>query len=230
MGTSLRDIVLSTLRRFKEVGAAPETTLPLIQNGTVLGRLEPVAWSDANCPEAIVRFAKWREAANPFFPSQFPVTLEGTQRWLVKGLLETTDRILFWVKTNDGRFVGHVGLFRFDFEHKSVEVDNIVRGEEGLLPGIMQMAIDAMLGWSFSLLGVETTELRVMSDNHRALKLYERMGYRETVRVPLIPKQDGPALHWVEANSPSGEPGERFFVTMRLPKSEWRASGLRRVA
>ena len=111
-----------------------ETTLALIESGRVVGSAEPIAWADAQRPESTALLAKWREKANPFFPSQFPVTLEGTHRWLVKGLLETADRILFWVKTADGRPVGHVGLFRFDFENKSVEVDNIVRGEEGVCP------------------------------------------------------------------------------------------------
>ena len=103
------------------------------------GRLGPIAWADAaTARRRPPSLAKWREKANPYFPSQFPVTLsEGTHRWLVKGLLETPDRILFWVKTAD-RPAGQprVGLFRFDFDGKSVEVDNIVRGEEGVAPGV----------------------------------------------------------------------------------------------
>ena len=60
-----------------------------IQKGHLIGRLEPLSWADAERPETAPILAKWRETANPFFPSQFPVTLEGTQRWLVKGVLET---------------------------------------------------------------------------------------------------------------------------------------------
>src|SRR5438067_769579 len=157
--TPMRDVVLPTLRRFKEAGHSPETTLALVESRRIVGRLEPVAWTDVERPEVTALLAKWREKANPFFPSQFPVTLEGTQRWLVKGLLETADRILFWVKTADGRPVGHVGLFRFDFDARSAEVDNIVRGEEGVAPGVMQAAIAAMLDWAFDALGAEETTL-----------------------------------------------------------------------
>jgi RimJ/RimL family protein N-acetyltransferase len=230
MTIPLRNVVLSALRRFKEVGAAPETTLPLIQMRKVVGRLEPLSWADAARPETAPLLAKWRETANLFFPSQFPVTLEGTQRWLVKGVLETPGRILFWVKTADGRPVGHVGLFRFDFDQRSAEVDNIVRGEEGVMPGLMQAAIDAMLGWTFAALGLQTTTLRVMSDNERAVKLYRRLGFQEIGRVPLKREEEGAVVHWVEQAAPTGEPGERFFVTMRLTKSEWRAVGPRLAA
>ena len=230
MAIPLRDVVLAALRRFKEVGAAPETTLPLLQKGRVVGRLEPISWADAAKPETASILAKWREKANPFFPSQFPVTLEGTQRWLIKGVLETADRILFWVRTPNGRPVGHVGLFRFDFDKKGTEVDNIVRGEQGVLPGVMQTAIDSMLGWTFGALGIQTTTLRVMSDNERAVKLYQRLGYQEIGRVPLKREDEGQVVHWVEQATSTGELDERFFVTMRLTKAEWRARPLRPAA
>src|ERR1700731_4105275 len=99
MTTPMRDAVLSALRRFKELGPSPETTLALPGDG----RLEPISWADARRPEATALLSKWREKANPFFPSQFPVTLEGTHRWLVKGLLEAPDRIPVWVETAGGR-------------------------------------------------------------------------------------------------------------------------------
>ena len=231
MTTPMRDRVLAALRRFKEVGASSETTLPLVEDGRVLGRLEPISWADAQRPEATILLAEWRAKANPFFPSQFIVTLEGTHRWLVKGLLETADRILFWVKTADGRPVGHVGLFRFDFENRSVEVDNIVRGEEGVLPGVMRTAIAAMLDWAFDALGCEATTLRVMSDNDRAIRLYRRLGYVEIDRVPLKREQEGAVVHWVEVESPEGDPATaRYFVTMRLLKAAWRAHSARPAA
>jgi RimJ/RimL family protein N-acetyltransferase len=226
MTTAMRERVLAMLRRFKEVGPGPDTTLSLPGGG----RLEVVSWADAQRPEATALLARWREKANPFFPSQFPVTLEGTHRWLVKGLLETADRILFWVKTVDARRVGHVGLFRFDFQGKSVEIDNIVRGEEGLAPGLMQAAITALLDWTFDALGCEATSLRVLSDNDRAIRLYRRLGYVEVARVPLVRKQEGPVVHWVEVDAAEGGAAARHFVTMRLPKAAWRARAARDAA
>src|SRR5262249_29504226 len=126
MTSSLKDRVQKLLRHCKQAGAA--VALPVVHQGRVVARLEPVSWQDAERPEAIALLARWRERANPFFPAQFPVTLPGTQRWLLKQLLEVPDRILFWVRGIDRQAVGHVGLFRFDWDGPSVEIDNIVRG------------------------------------------------------------------------------------------------------
>jgi RimJ/RimL family protein N-acetyltransferase len=223
MATPTREAVLEALRNFKEVGTTPETTLPVLQQRRVVGRLEPVCWADADRPDAVERLARWREGANAFFPAQFPVTVEGTRRWLVQGLLESPDRILFWVKAADGRPVGHVGLFRFDFDARGAEIDNIVRGEEGVLPGVIGSAIDALLGWGFTALGLQTAYLRVLSDNERALRLYRRLGFEETMRVPLAREQAGDVIRWVEVGGDYRLPVTRYFVTMRLPKAGWRA-------
>ncbi len=226
MTTPMRDAVLSVLRRFKEVGPSPETTLRLPGGG----RLEPVCWADAGRPEATALLAKWREKANPFFPSQFPVTQEGTHRWLVKGLLQAADRILFWVKTADGAPVGHVGLFRFDFERRSAEADNIIRGEEGVQPGLIQTAMAALLDWAFGTLDCEATTLRVMADNDRAIRLYRRLGYEIIARVPLQREENGDVIQWVETAAAQGDASTaRYQATMRLARCDWSASAGRPV-
>src|SRR5205823_1503819 len=119
-----------------------------------------------------------------------------------------------------GLRVGHVGLFRFDFGGPSVEVDNVVRGVEGVAPGLMYAAVQALLGWTFGELGMTSASLRVMSDNARAIRLYERCGFREALRVPLVRREEGPVVRWVEADAGHRGPVERHFVTMRLLPGE----------
>src|SRR5947208_373986 len=93
--------VFSTVRRFKE-RPSPETTLPVLRQGVLVARLEPVTWAD-DCPESIALLADWRRAAADAYPSQFPVTLAGTQRWLIRQLLDLAERSLFWVTGLDGK-------------------------------------------------------------------------------------------------------------------------------
>src|SRR5262249_3745634 len=159
--------------------------LPVWQQGKTVAWLEPVSRQDAEQTDAVALLARWRAAAAYAFPAQFRVTLAGTQRWLVKQLLDLADRLLFWVNTTQGTRIGHVGLYRFDFERRQVEIDNIVRGVAGVLPGVMYAAVRALLHWSFASLEMDTLFLRVFSDNLRALKLYERCGFSETMRFPL---------------------------------------------
>src|SRR5262249_60077036 len=132
------------------------------REGRPAGGLGPGRWNAAGDLDSIVSLAQWREAANPFFPAQFPVTLDGTRRWLVKDLLEVPDRLLFWVRDPGGHRVGHVGLFRFDFDRRGVEVDNVVRGLPGS-PGIMSAGVQALVGWTFGGLGMAAVFLRVLS-------------------------------------------------------------------
>jgi RimJ/RimL family protein N-acetyltransferase len=231
MPSSLRDRVLGTIEQFKQAVGCATITLPVNRQGQTVARLEPVTWQDAERAEAIRLLARWREGANAFFPAQFPVTLAGTQRWVVKQLLEVPDRILFWVKSRDGTAIGHVGLFRFEWDEPSVEIDNIVRGEPGVLPGIIHSSLTALLNWTFEMLDVAAVCLRVLSDNERALKLYDGLGFEETMRMPLVRQQDGDVVRWVEVDGDYRKPVTRYFVTMRLLKSECLAlAGRKRVA
>ena len=61
-----------------------------------------------------------------WFPKQFNVTIEGTKRWLEKGVIDTEDRLLFLI-TSNGVTIGHIGLYRFDYRAHSCELDNVLR-------------------------------------------------------------------------------------------------------
>jgi RimJ/RimL family protein N-acetyltransferase len=214
MEQTCEERVLAVIAELKEGVRIP--ALPVTQYGRPIARLEPVTWRDARDDQAIGLLARWREAANVFFPSQFPVTVAGTQRWLMQQLLEVPDRLLLWVCGNDGKRLGHLGLFRFDFKTPTVEIDNVVRGLEGAVPGLMTAALETLLTWSFETLGMAEIYLRVLSDNVRALRLYERCGFREALRVPLARQEEGPVVRWVEVDSSYRGPVQRYFVSMRL--------------
>jgi RimJ/RimL family protein N-acetyltransferase len=225
------DKVLAAIRAAKQTLPSPPLQLPVCCGGAVVARLEPVTWADADDEAAVALLADWRRAAADAFPSQFPVTQAGTQRWLVKQLLETPDRVLFWVTTPDGRRLGHLGLFRYDPLEQQIEIDNVVRGVPGELPGVMTAALHTLLGWTFGTLGMTAVFLRVFSDNARALRLYERLGFCEVLRLPLARVEEGDVVRWVEVEGSYRRPVSRYFVTLGLPREDWqRAAGLSRAA
>ena len=216
-----REKALEIIKRLK-TGAVPGSSgLP----AHPLVKLQPVTWSDADQPSLVQRLAEWRKKANPFFPAQFPVTDEGTYRWLIKSTLEAPERLLFWAVSAAGEKVGHLGLFRFDFDDRTVELDNVVRGVDGVLPGLMQAAVEALMAWTFETLAMRAMYLRVLSDNDRALRLYQRCGFKETMRMPLVREQEGDVIRWVEAAADNRQPVSRYFVTMRLLAGERRGGG-----
>lgn len=216
--------VLTLLSQCKQRPVLPEHAQLVRQNSRSIAWLLPVTWDDADCREAVALLADWRAAAAEAFPSQFPVTLLGTQGWLKQQVLEVPDRLLFWVTDLDGTRIGHVGLFRFDLGEGHIEIDNVVRGVPDVLPGVMQCSLRALLDWTFSKLAMNAVFLRVFSDNERALRLYDRCGFVETMRMPVARVVEGDVVRWVEVDGSYRRPVERYYLTMRLLRQEWQAN------
>jgi RimJ/RimL family protein N-acetyltransferase len=169
----------------------------------------------------VALLADWRKSAADAFPSQFPVTLAGTQRWLIRQLLELPERLLFWVTDSNGRRIGHVGLFHFDFLRREVELDNIVRGVHNVLPGIMEASVQTLLDWTFETLKMDALTLRVFADNIRAIHLYQRCGFQEVKLTPMTRMVEGEVIRWVEVEDGTQLVG-RYFTTMALPRSRFK--------
>lgn len=193
-------------------------SLPLMEGTQRMGALVPVTSADLGDPQAVARLARWRQSAPEAFPSVAPVTVEGTGRWLEKGVLGQSDRMLFWVVDGDGKPVGHAGFFRFDPESNTIEIDNVVRGERGCARGIMTLAVRTLCTWGLERLGLEALCLRVFDDNPRAIRLYRAVGFRELFRLPLTRLEEPVGYRWMEVGPTHRGPVGRHFVTMRLDR------------
>lgn len=218
-----RDNVSNIIKETKNAADSKKVlTLPLTTSGGLIGSLRPLTTDSLTNNDEIERLARWRDSAQAWFPSQFKVTVAGTGTWLDKQVINNEERILFMAESADGKPFGHVGLFRFDYKLKACEIDNIVRGENGVLPGGMTYACSALLDWTFDVLGIETAYLRVVSDNNSALNLYTRLGFKEIQRTPLMKVDEGDTVRWIDLIGQPYHEVERYFVTMKLSKSEWK--------
>lgn len=209
-----RDRVNQIIREYKIDGV--DRALLIENNGENIGKLRPVTLNSLGNSHQIEQLAKWRRNAQQWFPTQFPVTYEGTKRWLDKALLQTADRILFMVEDQNGKEVGHVGLFRFDYINRACEIDNIIRGENKVFSGAMTFACTTLLKWARDVLGIEHVYLRVFSDNTKALNLYQRLGFKEIQRTPLTKVQEDTVTRWIDVIGRPYQEVERYFVTMKL--------------
>jgi RimJ/RimL family protein N-acetyltransferase len=177
-------------------------------------RLECVTHEHLHDKELIHALTEWREKSAWFFPSQFTVTVEGTEKWLLHQLLQKKDRILFLIKIEDTT-VGHMGLYTFNYSEESCEIDNVVRGLSEY-PGIMSNALAALISWTFSDLKIKNLYLRVFEDNPRAIALYERLGFVTVRRIPLVKHISDTMTSWEESDSI--KKAERYFILMKYRK------------
>ena len=163
--------------------------------------------------------AEWRDKANIWFPSQFKVTFEGTKKWAHEQLINKKDRILFFLQVEGEKEpFGHIGLYRFDYGKKSCEIDNVIRGENSERSrGGMTTGLQILIDWTFKYLSIDNLYLKVFSDNTRAIKLYERLGFSEVNRVPLFKSINNGVVSWVEDDNRK-ESTDRYFVTMKYGK------------
>ncbi len=210
-----RDEVAATISDAKETANQKRYTLPLMDKGKQVGQLIPFTQAHATDDAVIRLLAKWRDQSQDAFPGQFKVTFEGTKGWAQRQLMQLPDRMLFLIVDDKQNMIGHIGLFRFDFKKRFCEIDNVVRGEDAG-KGLMTLATNALMQWGRDALHVKDFYLRVMSNNTRALNLYERTGFSEILRVPLVllKNADG-SLSWVSAGHHVYEAPERYFVTMK---------------
>jgi dTDP-4-amino-4,6-dideoxygalactose transaminase/RimJ/RimL family protein N-acetyltransferase len=161
------------------------------------------------------KLMNWRINSQDWFPKKFNVTLDSTISWYKKQYLEKEDRILFLIESNSNP-IGHIGINEIDYSNRSCELDNVIRGEISDVKDIMFKSSKIIIDWTKNSLNMENIYLRVFSDNTRAINLYERLGFIEISRSPLVKLNlDGEEM-WEERVLQKHEEVQRYFVTMKL--------------
>jgi perosamine synthetase len=185
-----------------------ERSLPV---GEGRGLLVPVCELHAADDRLISTLASWRAENSSAFATRFPVTSEGTRKWLRSQVLDADDRILFLVHDREGRPIGHVGLTNTLNEPRSMEIDNVLRGEPSE-PGLMSDALEALCRWAEDTFQPSRLYLRVLSDNEHAIDFYRRLGWTDDELQPLVSEVDGPRETLRHARE--GEEADAWYLRM----------------
>jgi perosamine synthetase len=167
--------------------------------GDGLGSLTPVCSVHVDDAELIEALAAWRERNMAAYPTQFPVSVNGTSEWLRERVLAVPDRVMFLVTEPGGRLVGHAGFADALNEEHSVRVDNVMRGVDGGPPGMMSMALLSLLVWVRETVAPRIIWVKVFSDNERAIRFFRRLGFRDESLIALRRQLRGQRLEYVQA-------------------------------
>lgn len=209
---------MKTVRIFNalknELRSSVSPVIPVYDEKHLIGYLRAITRSVLNDEKEIMRLALWRQANESWFRAQFKVTFEGTKKWAEEQLLEKKDRLLFMCETPTGVPFGHMGLFRFNFDERACEIDNVMRGEKHI-PGAMTHALNALIKWTKNTLGIKKLLLEVLSDNQKAINLYKRVGFEEFKKIPLKRVVEKDRVSWVETEK-DNEKIRRYNIYMVL--------------
>lgn len=175
--------------------------------------LIPITRDCQNDDGIVALFSKWRKKHEKWFPAQFPVTVERTRVWLGKRVIDEPDRLLFLIEAR-GTYIGHVGLYRFNFKRRRCDIDNIVRGRPGV-PGLMEHAVIRMMAWGRKYLGLVGYTLQTTSDNEKAIRLYKRLGFVVVAQTPLVYRKTKEGGGWIKAPAGYTKRVARFEVHMK---------------
>ncbi len=124
---------------------------------------------------------RWRAdpvVARQLFSARCP-TLEEHEAWLAK-LNQSRDRIEFMiVMRQNGRAVGTIGLSHIQARGGSAEYGILLGEPDARGKGVAREASQLLLAYAFDQLGLVEVFLNLFADNVPALRLYERLGFRE---------------------------------------------------
>jgi len=156
--------------------------------------------------------SKWRKENEFWFPAIFPVSDERTKIWLEERVINVKERLLFLIEI-ENEYIGHVGLWHFDYEKMACDIDNLIRGVSKY-PGIIDNVMELLHSWARSELGIRDFYLQTLLENISAMRLYTRLGYEVIKTEPLIQKEVDGRLEWVPA--PEGYMGESERTDARM--------------
>lgn len=188
-------------------------TIPItLASGQHIGLLVAVSHATLTKTDVLDAFTRWRTTYGRFFLTQFTPTPERTSSW-VKAILADERRMLFTIHAGES-LVGHYG-FR-DLEEGSAELDNLLRGERGGHPGLMQATVLALSRWLFTRLAIRTVFGNILSDNPFALKLHTDAGFTLGDKRPLTLVEGENQNLWKVGEAGNSSPQQKYYQQVVL--------------
>lgn len=179
----------------KTAGSEVELVLPV--GKPVEAVLRPIATDAKRINiQDVQLLSEWRNRFVKSFLTEFNAHNERTITWLTHSVAEDQGKLMFMIDSLDGISIGHVGLGFIDWNTGYVEADAIVRGGSAR-KGLMKEALQLLLRWAKTSLGLNDAWVRVRSDNP-AVHFYQKVGFVEIKRIPLSKKNNGDTLIWYE--------------------------------
>ncbi|MCI4371068.1 MAG: GNAT family N-acetyltransferase [Thermoplasmata archaeon] len=111
-----------------------------------------------------------------FLGRNSPVTLAEEER-LFRDYERRTDEHIFAIEV-DGVHIGNLGLHKIERAHRKADVGIVIGESDYWSKGYGTEAMRVALRYGFEVLGLNKISLDVLEYNERAIRTYERLGFR----------------------------------------------------
>lgn len=147
--------------------------------------LIPISQANYSNKTLLTALTSWRNLYKHTYPTQFVATINSTERWILKNILENPNKILFKIIDGSEIMLGHIGLNFNDKNRGSIEIDNVAISPDSKRKGIMSKCLKKLIQWCKSTLPVNDICLKVLESNKEAQYFYLRNGFHQVYKIPL---------------------------------------------
>ncbi len=132
--------------------------------------------------EDVPRFVRWFNdpEVRQYLTMYRPLSRAEEERW-VESLASRREDIVLAIEVRAGDqwvHIGNVGLHRIDWKNRTATLGIVIGEREYWGKGYGTEAVRTMLRYAFGELGLNRVELETYSFNPRAIRCYEKVGFR----------------------------------------------------
>lgn len=138
--------------------------------------LSPMNAGDAAC------YTKWLNdltVTDGLGTSSLVQTVEAEEKWIEENAGQLQFAI---VRKTDDQLIGNCGIQEHSPIHQCAEVGLFLGEESDRSQGLGAEALHLLLGYGFNLLNLHSIMLKVFSFNERAIRCYQKVGFKEIGR------------------------------------------------
>jgi RimJ/RimL family protein N-acetyltransferase len=112
-----------------------------------------------------------------FLTFRYPLSMAEEEKWWAN-LHKRENDYIFAIEAEDGKHIGNVGLHGVERENRRAMLGIAIGEKTYWGRGYGTDAIQTLLGWAFGYLNLNRVYLTVYAYNERAIRCYEKCGFR----------------------------------------------------
>ncbi len=141
--------------------------------------------------EEIMKWVNDREVTKYLSAFLYPVSRAEEEKFLERAMSHNDTEKNLVMETKEGDYIGQISLHKIDWKNRNAELGIVIGNKEYWGKGYGTDAIKILLNHAFNQMNLYKVYLRVFDYNQRAIRCYEKCGFKEEGRVSKGQFYDG---------------------------------------